>query len=155
MDWQIESSPVHFKSTTKGPLFEIHSFPDQKVFYRSDTLEPLSVVSHRYQVVQPAGVLEFYQDLTEVSGYELETAGLLKGGRKFWALAHTGQSTTLKGKDEVGGYLLLATPCDGTLTTVAKPLLFASSATTPWLCHSGVQPARSKCLTAPASIRKR
>jgi phage/plasmid-like protein (TIGR03299 family) len=121
MNWQIESSPVHFKSTTKGPLSEIHSFADQKVLYRSDTLEPLSVMSHRYQVVQPAEVLEFYRDLTEVSGYELETAGVLKGGRKFWALARTGQSTALKGKDEVGGYLLLATSCDGTLATVATP----------------------------------
>ena len=121
MNWQIESSPVHFKSTTKGPLAEIHSFADQKVLYRSDTLEPLSVVSHRYQVVQPAEVLEFYRELTEVSGYELETAGVLKGGRKFWALARTGHSTALKGKDEVGGYLLLATSCDGTLATVATP----------------------------------
>jgi hypothetical protein len=36
-----------------------------------------------YQVVQPRIVLEFYRDLTEVSGYELETAGVLKEGRKF------------------------------------------------------------------------
>jgi hypothetical protein len=41
---------------------------------------PLSVVSGRYQVVQPKEVLEFYRDLTEVSGYELETAGVLKEG---------------------------------------------------------------------------
>jgi phage/plasmid-like protein (TIGR03299 family) len=66
-------------------------------------------------------VLEFYRCLTEVSGYELETAGVLKGGRKFWALARTGQSVALKGGDEVGGYLLLATSCDGTLATTATP----------------------------------
>lgn len=60
--------------------------------YRSDTKAPLSVVSSRYQVVQPREVLEFYRDLTQVSGYSLETAGVLKGGRKFWALARTGQS---------------------------------------------------------------
>jgi phage/plasmid-like protein (TIGR03299 family) len=99
----------------------IHTFPDQKVLYRSDTQEPLSVVSQRYQVVQPNEVLEFYRDLTEFSGYQLETAGVLKGGRKFWALARTGQSVALKGGDEVGGYLLLATSCDGTLATTATP----------------------------------
>lgn len=66
-------------------------------------------------------VLEFYRDLTEVSGYELETAGVLKGGRKFWALARTGQGTALKGNDQVYGYLLLATSCDGTLATTATP----------------------------------
>ena len=46
-----------------------------------------AVVSQRYQVVQPREILEFYRDLTEMSGFELETAGVLKGGRKFWALA--------------------------------------------------------------------
>jgi phage/plasmid-like protein (TIGR03299 family) len=121
MDWKIQDSPVHFKSDSIGALGSIHTFPDQKVLYRSDTKAPLSVVSQRYQVVQPREVLEFYRDLTEVSGYELETAGALKGGRKFWALARTGQGTTLKGNDQVNGYLLLATSCDGTLATTATP----------------------------------
>lgn len=121
MDWQIQESPVRFMADAIGHLGTIHSFPEQKVLYRSDTKEALSVVSKRYQVVQPHDVLEFYRDLTEHSGYELETAGVLKGGRKLWALARTGQSTTLKGNDVVNGYLLLATSCDGTLATTATP----------------------------------
>ena len=121
MNWQIKESPVHFKADASGHLGTIHSFPEQKVLYRSDTKAPLSVVSNRYQVVQPREVLEFYRDLTEFSGYELETAGVLKGGRKFWALARTGQTTTLRGNDQVNGYLLLATSCDGTLATTATP----------------------------------
>ncbi|WP_286975014.1 DUF932 domain-containing protein, partial [Pseudomonas sp.] len=71
MDWKIQESPVHFKADSIGPLGTIHSFPEQKVLYRSDTKAPLSVVSNRYQIVQPREVLEFYRDLTEVSGYEL------------------------------------------------------------------------------------
>lgn len=121
MDWQILESPVHFKSDAIGHLGAIYSFPEQKVLYRSDTKAPLSVVSQRYHTVQPREVLEFYRDLTEVSGYELETAGVLKGGRKFWALARTGQGAALKGNDQVNGYLLLATSCDGTLATTATP----------------------------------
>lgn len=121
MDWQIQESPVHFKTGAIGHLSSIYSFPEQKVLYRSDTKAALSVVSNRYQVVQPREVLEFYRDLTEVSGYELETAGVLKGGKKFWALARTGQSVELKGNDLVNGYLLLATSCDGTLATTATP----------------------------------
>jgi len=121
MDWQILESPVHFKSDAADQLGTIHSFPEQKVLFRSDTKAPLSVVSQRYQTVQPREVLEFYRDLTEVSGYQLETAGVLKEGRKFWALARTGQSMTLKGNDQVNGYLLLATSCDGTLATTATP----------------------------------
>jgi phage/plasmid-like protein (TIGR03299 family) len=121
MDWQIQESPVRFMADTIGNLGTIHTFPEQKVLYRSDNKEAMSVVSQRYQIVQPREVLEFYRDLSEVSGYELETAGVLKGGRKFWALARTGQSATLKGNDEVSGYLLLATSCDGTLATTATP----------------------------------
>jgi phage/plasmid-like protein (TIGR03299 family) len=78
------------------------------------------VVSKRFQVVQPGEILEFYRDLTAYSGFELETAGVLRAGRKFWALARTGQSATLKGRDKVDGYLLLATACDGTLATTAQ-----------------------------------
>lgn len=117
MDWAIQESLVLFKSDTVGHLGAFNSFPEQKVLFRSDNKAPLSVVSQRYHTVQPREVLEFYRDLTEVSGYELEAAGVLKGGRKFWALARTGQGAALKGNDQVNGYLLLATSCDGTLWT--------------------------------------
>ena len=119
MDWMIEESEVRF-ITGNHTVGAIHTFPEQKVLYRSDTKRPLAVVSKRFQVVQPEEVLEFYRDLTEHAGFELETAGVLKEGRKFWALARTGQSTTLKGKDQVNGYLLLATACDGSLATTAQ-----------------------------------
>lgn len=116
MNWQIRETPVCFTAeSVDGVLI----YPDQKVLYRSDNKAPLSVVSERYQVVQPEEILEFYRDLTEVSGFELETAGVLKGGRKFWALAKTGQQAALKGNDLVKGYLLLATSCDGSLATSA------------------------------------
>jgi phage/plasmid-like protein (TIGR03299 family) len=121
MDWQILDSPVRYLTDTQGNLGTIQTYPEQRVLYRSDNKAPLSVVSQRYQVVQPREVLEFYRDLSDVSGFELETAGVLKGGRKFWALARTGQTTAIKGTDTVHGYLLLATSCDGTLATTATP----------------------------------
>ncbi|VVD61810.1 phage/plasmid-like protein [Pandoraea eparura] len=120
MDWHIEEAEVRFVASGSRDLSSIHTFPDQKVLYRSDTKAPLSVVSARYQVVQPSEILDFYKDLTEVGGFELETAGVLKEGRKLWALARTGQSGTLKDRDQVNGYLLLATACDGTLATTAQ-----------------------------------
>jgi len=121
MNWTIEQAPVQYVVRQSGSLSEICAFDDQKVLFRSDTKAPLSVVGNRYHVVQPREVLEFYRDLTEVSGFELETAGVLKSGKKFWALARTGQESTLKGTDLVKGYLLLATSCDGTLATTATP----------------------------------
>ena len=126
MDWQIEESEVRFISGNHG-IGAIEAFPENKVLYRSDTKAPLAVVSKRFQVVQPEEVLEFYRDLTQYNGFELETAGVLREGRKFWALARTGQSTTLKGRDKVEGYLLLATACDGSLATTAHPAAMPSS----------------------------
>lgn len=120
MDWRIESSNVSYMAKNERGQSIIMPYEEQRVLYRSDTHAPLSVVSQRYQEVQPMEILEFYRDLTEQSGFELETAGVLKGGKKFWALARTGQSTALKGKDVSNGYILLATACDGTLATTAQ-----------------------------------
>jgi phage/plasmid-like protein (TIGR03299 family) len=119
MNWQIEQSEVRYISGNNN-VGVINAFPEQKVLYRSDTKAPLAVVSKRFHVVQPGEILEFYRDLTAYNGFELETAGVLREGRKFWALARTGQSSTLKGRDRVDGYLLLATACDGTLATTAQ-----------------------------------
>ncbi|HEY8102863.1 MAG TPA: DUF932 domain-containing protein [Burkholderiaceae bacterium] len=120
MDWEIRESAVRYLAGSAGRLHTIMNFPEQKVLYRSDTQAPLSVVSAKYQVVQPKAILEFYRDLTDISGFELETAGVLKAGRKIWALAKTGQSSTLKGNDVTNAYVLLATACDGTLATTAQ-----------------------------------
>ncbi|MGL4753427.1 MAG: DUF932 domain-containing protein [Aeromonadaceae bacterium] len=118
MDWTIEQSDVLYNVTSDA--LNIRPFVMSKVLYRSDTLAPLSVVSKRYNVVQPHEVLHFYQDLVQAGGFELETAGVLKGGRKLWALAKTGQDMRLNGGDTVKSYLLLATSCDGTLCTTAQ-----------------------------------
>ena len=119
MNWTINETPVLFNVSNEGGL-HVKASPDSKLLYRSDTHAPLSVVSKRYKVVQPHDVLEFYRDLTQAGGFELETAGVLKEGRKLWALARTGQETILRGGDQVAAYLLLATSCDGTLCTTAQ-----------------------------------
>lgn len=119
MDWTLESAEVLY-SVSGGNGIHLKSNHDAKVLFRSDTHAPLSVVSNRYKVVQPAEVLEFYRSLVAVGGFELETAGVLKEGRKIWALAKTGQETVLNGGDKVKAYLLLATSCDGSLCTTAQ-----------------------------------
>ena len=118
MDWSIRQAEVLYSVPDIG--INVRPYSDSKVLYRSDTLEPLSIVSKRYKVVQPREVLEFYRDLVSAGGFELETAGVLKGGKKLWALAKTGQETVLKGGDKIKAYLLLATSCDGTLATTAQ-----------------------------------
>lgn len=121
MDFEINKSVVLFNADNgDNKLLNFRNYMDASVLYRSDNLEPLSVVSKRYKVVQPKEILEFYRDLVSVGGMELETAGVLKGGKKLWALAKTGQETLLPGLDKVKAYLLLATSCDGSLATTAQ-----------------------------------
>lgn len=121
MDFEIKQTDVLFNAASEnGSMLNLRSNKDATVLYRSDNFEPLSVVSKRYKVVQPHDVLGFYRDLVSVSGFELETAGVLKGGKKLWALARTGDEMMLSGLDKVKGYLLLATSCDGSLATTAQ-----------------------------------
>lgn len=117
MEWSINHSQVVYDigdSESEGV------FPGKRVLFRSDTKEPLSIVSDKYNIVQPGEVLEFFRDLTEDLGMKMSTAGCLFGGRKFWALADTGESGKILGKDEIKGYLLLTSSCDGMSPTVAQ-----------------------------------
>lgn len=118
MDWSIEKMPVCYMP--HGFYGDIVEFPKQNVLYRSDNSEPLSVVSDRYQVVQPADVLEFFRDLVEQSGFRLHTAGTLFGGKRLWALAETGKFGEITEGDGIGGFLLLSTSADKSLATTAR-----------------------------------
>jgi hypothetical protein len=78
MDWRIESSDVSYMAQNHRGQSIIMPFEEQGYFIAPI---PLSVVSQRFQEVQPMEILHFYKDLTEQSGFELETAGVLKGGK--------------------------------------------------------------------------
>jgi len=116
MNFSIYTSPVQFESpeAVGDPM----TFDGHNVLYRSDTKVPLAVVSNKYQVVQPKEVLEFYRDLTAGAGFSLETAGVLKGGKKYWALASIGKEAKIL-DDQIKGYLLLGSACDGSMATTA------------------------------------
>ena len=114
MDWDIKRTQVQY---TNG---ELHDWNENHVLYRSDTNMPLAIVSPKYKEVQPKQVLEFFRDLVEKNGFHLETAGTMKGGRRFWALANTGLGGDVVDGDNINAYLLLVTSCDGGLATTAQ-----------------------------------
>ena len=115
-NWEIKQNDA----MTQLPDGNLLKMPERQLLYRSDTLAPLAVVSAKYKVVQPIEVLHFYEDLIESAGFRLETAGMLFGGRRFWALAATNYKDEVIAGDEVDQYLLLTTACDGSLATTAK-----------------------------------
>lgn len=116
LDWSAERAPVNFE--VNGLSYDV---PGRDVIYRSDTKAPLSVMSDGYRIVQPAECLEFFRDLVAESGYQIETAGSLRGGRKVWALAKNGNAAEVAAGDVVQDYLLMATSLDGTSQTQVIP----------------------------------
>lgn len=121
LDWEaLEAVPtVYNKHRTELKQPEDLVFDDYKAIYRSDTLAPLSIVGAGYNVVQPVEVLEFFRDLVEQEGWWIHTAGVLKGGRKIWAMATNDESGNVGRGDRVTRNLLLATSLDGSLATTA------------------------------------
>lgn len=120
MNFSILHTDVKFKPNDAGAKAKHLIVPRQRVLYRSDSDAPLAIVSDRYKVVQPDEVLGFFKDTAEMHGFTLETAGVLFNGQKYWALAKTPYQYSLPGQDVIKPYLLLATSCDGTMSTVAR-----------------------------------
>jgi len=117
MQYDLLKAPLLFQPEGAAAYSK---FDKRSAIYRSDNQRPLAVVSDSYKLVQPSEVLGFFKDLTEKQGFKLETAGVLKQGQTYWALARTGHEVRIAGTDVVKGYVLLATSCDGTMATTAK-----------------------------------
>lgn len=115
MDFRIERSKVLYESPDQA-----YTFPEKEVLYREDNGAPLSIVSPGYNIVQPKEVLYFFQELCEKNNLKMDTAGVIRNGVKFWALAKTGHEVCIGNNDIVKQYLLLATSCDTSMSTVAK-----------------------------------
>jgi len=116
LDWQALRAPVSYQNEVTQTA---QSFAEKHVLYRSDTGLPLSVVSADYRTVQPADILGFFGELAQSGGFQIETVGSLKEGRRIWALARVGENARIL-DDEVAPFLLLATSFDGSMATLAK-----------------------------------
>lgn len=111
MEYEVERAIVKYDNGTT------HEFPGKHVLFRSDTHKPLGIVSDGYKIVQPMECLEFFRDLCADQGMTLETAGVLKDGALYWALAKTSDSLTIGKNDVTERYVLMSTSADGTQAT--------------------------------------
>lgn len=139
MDWRICRSRVRYATSpaTATDAGTWGAVDDRVVLLRSDTKAALGIVSDDYQLVQPRAVVEFFRDLTESLGFTMETAGVLFGGKRFWALAATGDSGSIADPaDKVKGYLMLSTSSDGSLATEGR------YTTVRVVCHNTLSLAR-------------
>ena len=89
---------------------------------RSDTMEPLGVVTGRYRPVQNVEAFDF---LASVFGTELhfETAGALMGGRRVWVMLRLPEFIEVGG-DPLGPYAFISNSHDGksSVTTALTPV---------------------------------
>lgn len=117
LNWSVKRRPIWTQVSDDADKIEL---PKMNALVRSDNGGILSVVSDRYKVVQPVEILEFFRDLVKDQGFEIETAGALADGKRVWALAKTGDSFNLGGKDPIRQYVLLATAYDKQFSTTAQ-----------------------------------
>lgn len=118
-DWHIERSPVMYVHEDSQGNKTPRQWDKRHVLFRSDNGEALSVMSNGYQLVQPGEVMEFFRDVCETYNFRLETAGMLKGGARYWALANTKFGSQING-EPYKNYLMLSTSCDGTMATTGQ-----------------------------------
>ena len=93
--------------------------PNTFVNYRSDTGFPLGTVSGRYSFegLQPEQIFDRVSQYVGVAGLEIDTAGVLFGGKRIWMQASTNMNGEIVKGDEVTSRLLFATSYDGSIAT--------------------------------------
>jgi len=124
MDYQIKRGLVRYATERLEPTEAIHNLKtidDKVVLFRSDTGAPLGVVSDGYKVVQPADVLEFFREWATQGGLTIESAGVLFGGKRYFATAKLADAVSVDGgRDKIVPYALLSTSADGSLATECR-----------------------------------
>ena len=125
MDYQIKRGYIRYATArfdeAHDAIGNLKKVEDKVVLFRSDTGAALGVVSDGYKVVQPAEVLEFFREWADAGGVTIESAGVLFGGKRYFATAKLADAVSIDGgRDRVVPYALLSTSADGTLATEAR-----------------------------------
>lgn len=92
----------------------------QVVLFRDDTKADFGIVSEGYKIVQPRDVLEFFRQWASEGGLQIESAGVLFGGRRYFATAKLADGAMIGAGDKVVPYALLSTSADGSLATECR-----------------------------------
>ncbi len=123
MEYKVQRATVRYATerlTPDAPLHTLRSLEDKLVLFRSDTGAPLGVVSDSYKVVQPREVLEFFREWALANACTIESAGVLFGGKRYFATAKMSDGVFVGEGDKVVPYVLLSTSADGSLATEGR-----------------------------------
>lgn len=123
MEYRVQRGIIRYATERLTPDAAIHnlkSIEDKLVLFRSDTGAPLGVVSDSYKVVQPREVLEFFREWAQANACTIESAGVLFGGKRYFATAKMSDGVFVGEGDKVVPYVLLSTSADGSLATEGR-----------------------------------
>ena len=121
MEYEVKRGFVRYATERNQPADQMQVVKDKVVLFRSDTLAPLGVVSDGYKVVQPREVLEFFREWADAGGLTIESAGVLFGGKRYFATAKLADGVCVDGcSDRIVPYALLSTSADGSLATEGR-----------------------------------
>ena len=121
MDYEVQRGYVRYATERGQNADQMQVVKDKVVLFRSDNKDALGVVSDSYKVVQPREVLEFFRDWASAGGMTIESAGVLFGGKRYFATAKLAEGVCVDGNsDKVVPYALLSTSADGSLATEAR-----------------------------------
>jgi phage/plasmid-like protein (TIGR03299 family) len=127
LNWHIEKRPLAYGVRESNGVIVPRNYPKLYAHVRSDTQAPIGTGSDRFQIVQPGDALEFFRQIVEDTEFKLHTAGALKGGAKFWAMARWHGDIVIgdSGRDRVQPNILMATANDGTMSSVVHRIAFS------------------------------
>lgn len=118
MDYTIKRGFVRYATERDQPADKMQKVEDKVVLFRSDTLAPLGVVSDGYIVLQPGEVIEMFREWAKAGAVTIESAGVLFGGKRYFATAKLSETLCLDGtRDKLALYALFSTSADGSLAS--------------------------------------
>ena len=119
MDWKVEQRTICMRGDVAG---RVHIIPNFKAIVRNDTKHTFCIPTTKYHIVQNQEIVDTFREYCEAGHARMETIGAVRNGAVVWALAklNGGSNATLKGGDEMKGYLLMATSHDGSMKTIGK-----------------------------------
>jgi phage/plasmid-like protein (TIGR03299 family) len=124
MDYKIQRARIRYATEMVNPtdaIGNLKTIDEKLVLFRSDTGAALSVVSDSYKVVQPAEVLELFREWAAAGGVTIESAGVLFGGKRYFATAKLSETMCLDGtQDKMVLYALFSTSADGSLASEVR-----------------------------------
>jgi phage/plasmid-like protein (TIGR03299 family) len=115
MNWRVSLRPMFTSIIDGGTILDV---PDHRAVWREDTGTILGVVGDGFHVLQNEDAFAFFQPLVDDGLVTLETAGVLREGRRVWVMAKIAgdPAVIVPGADDIVDlYALLCHGHDGSL----------------------------------------